>query len=69
MSKENDLAIKVARELAQALRAQHRWQLEYGGEGYYDGAFASMLFQETEKALGEWDSLLAAIAKASKERS
>lgn len=38
--------------LAKVLRAHDRWQMDYGGEGYYDGCMQSSLSEDTEIALG-----------------
>lgn len=41
-----------------ALKAHDRWQMDYGGEGYYDPACPSALHDQTQEALEAADEAL-----------
>jgi len=41
------------KEARRVIDAHHKWQMEYGGEGYYDGCFESHLCQTTREFLAK----------------
>ena len=51
----NEVATLTAqlKEARRVIDAHHKWQMEYGGEGYYDGCFESHLCQTTREFLAK----------------
>ena len=50
---EADALTAQLKEARRVIDAHHKWQMEYGGEGYYDGCFESHLCQTTREFLAK----------------